>query len=527
MTHTLTIAPHSGIVKKLPEHKIEGKKEQYLFEALNYIDFDGRLRTMSGNERYDATAKDGLPQWAKRIYYNVGGDDLRHMFAVIGGKMYKSQDINRTLNQVKIDGSLDFTMDVNSVPMDASIEVSGNVITYVVDGTFFYKFVPNAEGVWEKLPIKQDVDGNDIEPIDICLYQDRLFVLVKRKNIILFSKNLDPETYDDSTDAGLIQLPPGDGGYPQKLFVHRGFLHVMHEDYFSPISGNSALTYGVNPGDIVYGYGTRAPLSVVNLGRYFGFLDAHDNEYYLSSGTLDSTQKTSLSDAVQIKFLINPVKANLTCAVKDPNLNCLRISYVPTGEAVCNRELLFSLEEEKWAGETYGKKISRYCLWSGPGDASELLTLRADVGLIMFEGVGYNLDAIHGGASSPQRYRFITGDYADDYITDCQFLEFFVDARPFGTLTKLPLGYYLDARITTQGLEQITLQGEIINLGLIEISDQNVMFERVLPLINRSKGRMIRFVSDETVSDTSREIYTFYAKFNKQNTRITKWTSGA
>lgn len=517
----LVIAPHAGLMKRLPEHRLVGDKKQYLFQAMNYIDINGSLTTMLGNERYDAVAKSGLPAWAKRLYYHIGSDDYRTQFAIIGGKMYKGTDINRTLNQVAINGSFDITIDTTLPPMDTSIEVSGNVSTFLVDGTYFYKFNPNIDGYWEQLPIKEDVDGNDIEPIDIISYQDRTFVLVKKRNVILFSKNLDPENYSDSTDAGLIQLPSGNGGFPQRLIIHRGFLHVIHEDYFSPVTGSSALTYGVNPGDIVYGFGTRAPLSVVGMQQFFVFQNSQDNEIYQTAGTLDSTSKQPLSYNVQLGTLINPIKANLTACVLDPNTDCLRVSYVPTGEAVPNAELLYSINEEKWAGETYGKKISRYCLWDGNGDQNELMTLRADVGCIMFEGRTLNID---GG---PQRYWFITGDYSDNYYNDCQFTEFFVDAHTFGTLTKLPLGYYLDARITTRGLEQVTLQGEVINLGLIEISEQTIMLERVVPLIDRSKGRMIRFACDETVSNTQRQIYSFMATYNKQNLRNSKYTVGA
>ena len=524
----LNISPHSGLLKKLPEHKIAGKKEQYLLEAMNYIDLNGRLMTMPGNERYDSTAKLGLPSWGRRMYYRVGMDDYRHSFVVIGGKMYKSQDSNRTFNQVKIDGNFDTQLDTDSVPMDAAIEISGNIVTYLVDGTYFYKFIPNTEGVWERLPIKTDIDGNTIEPIDICFYQDRFFVLVKKRNIVLFCKNLEPENWNDSTDAGLIQLPAGNGGYPTKLFVHRGFLHVIHDDYFTPISGNSALTYGVNPGDVVYGFGSRAPLSVISLKKYFGFLNSDDNEYYLSGGTLDSTTQSPLSDPIGLRNLINPTKAHLTAATFDPNINCIRIGYTPYGEAVNNSEAIYSFEEKKWAGETYGKKIARYFVQDGPGDNSEVMTLRSDTGLVMFEGRGLNLDATTTpNSGSPQRYRFVTGDYAEDYIHDLQFTEFFIDAKPYGTLTKLPLAYYLDARITARGLEQVTLQGEVINLGLIEIGEQNVYFDRIMPLIDRSKGRMIRFESDETVSNASREIYSISCAYNKQNTRVTKWTVGA
>lgn len=517
----LVIAPHAGLMKRLPEHRIVGEKKQYLYEAINYIDLDGRLRTMNGNTRYNSTAVPGLPQWGKRFYYLIGTDLFRSTFAVIGGIMYKGDDGSGTFNRVPINNAFDIQLDSSSVPMDAAIEVSGNVVRYLVDGTYFYKFVPNLAGEWERLMPSVDVDGVTIEPVDVVAYQDRLFILVKNRNVILFSKNLDPENFSDSTDAGLIQLPAGNGGYPQKLIVFNGFLNVMHEDYFAPITGSSAATYAVRPGDIVYGYGTRAPLSVTQVQDFWVFQNSSDNEIYQTSGTLGSTKSVPLSYQVQLGSLINPVKANLTACILDPSLDCIRVSYVKTADSVPNAELLYSINEEKWAGETYGKNIKRYFVWDGRGDSNELMTLRSDTGLFMFEGIGNNID------SGAQQYRFVTGDYADNYINDCQFTEFFVDALPTGSDNNMPLSYLLDARLTNGATEQVTLQGEVVTLGAISLGEQNVMFERIIPLIDKSKGRMIRFLSDETVRDTYREIYSFTATYNKQNTRVSKWTVGA
>lgn len=516
----LVLAPHSGLMKRLPEHKVAGDKKQYLLEAINYIDLDGRIKTMAGNERYDSTAKAGSCQWAKRIYYQIGADSYRHMFSVIGGKMYKGNDNGQTLNQVPINSDMLLQTELDIFLSDATIEVSGNVINFLVDGKYFYKFIPNIAGEWDRLDVKLDIDGNTIEPIDIIVYQDRLWCLVKNKNVVLFSKNLNPENFSDSTDAGLIQLPAGNNGYPQKMIVHNGFIFVVHEDYICPISGSSAATYGVKPGDIIYGYGTRAPRSVVTLKQYFGFLNSEDNEYYLTAGTLGSTSEVPLSYDIQLGTLVNPNKTSLVSAVHDPNLDCLRISYVGTGEIDPNREALYSLNEKKWAGETKGKNIAGYCLWNGRGDDSELITMRGDTGLLMFEGRGTNID----GAG--QYYSLVTGDYADNYYNDCQFLEFFMDAKPFGTNRQFPLSYYLDARISTYAQADVTLQGEVISLGLIQISEQNVMMERILPLIDRSKGRMIRFVSRATLTDTSWEIYSFMINYNKQTTRVSKYTVG-
>ncbi len=517
----LVIAPHAGLMKRLPEHKIVGEKKQYMLEAINYIDIDGRLKTMNGNTRYNSTAVSGLPQWAKRIYYLIGTDRWRSQFAVIGGIMYKGDDGSSTFNRVPINNGFDIQLDSDAVPMSDAIEISGNVVTYLVDGTSFFKFVPNLAGEWEKINTLVDVDGNDIEPIDVVAYQDRLFILVKNRSVILFSKNLAPENFSDSTDAGLIQLPAGNGGFPQKLIVFNGFINVMHEDYFAPVTGSSAATYAVRPGDIVYGFGTRAPLSVTEIQDYWVFQNSQDNEIYQTAGTLGSTSKTPLSYPVKLGSLINPVKAHLTACVHDPNIDCLRVSYVQTADVTCNAELLYSLDEEKWAGETYGKNIKRYCLWDGAGDSNQILTLRGDTGLLMFEGIGNNVD------SGPQHYRFVTGDYADNYYNDQQFTEFLVDALPTGSQNNFPLSYLLDARLTNGATEQIAMQGEVVSLGQISLGEQNVFLDRIVPLIDKSKGRMIRFLSDETVMDTYRELYAFVAIYNKQSVRVSKWTVGS
>ena len=520
MKDSVTIAPYAGIMKRLPAHKVAGQKKQYLIQAMNYISTDAKIKTMPGNDRYNTTQVGGPISWAKRIYYRIGTDLFRSQFATAGGFMYKGEDSLKVFNQVKINNGNDPLIASNTMPQDTAIEVSGNTVTYLVDGTNFFKFVPNLAGEWEKLGTLVDVDGNDIEPIDVIAYQDRLFILVKNRNVILFSKNGEVENFSNSTDAGLIQIPSGNGGYPQRLIIYNGYPYVIHEDYFAPVTGSSAATYAVRPGDIVYGYGTRAPESVTEVRDFFGFLNSEDNEYYLSGGTQSTTSKIPLSYDIQLSKLINPVKASLTAAIHDPNTGCLRISYPPTGEPLNNAEALYSLDEEKWAGETYGRKIARYCLWNGAGDSNQLLTTRTDIGCLMYEGVLTTIDgaAIH--------YRLVTGDYADDYIHDVQFTEFYIDAKPFGTYTKMPLAYYMDGRNSTYAQADVTLQGEVINLGLIEIGAQDMMLERIMPILNRSKGRMIQFISDETVSNTSREIYSITCVFNVQNRRKTKWTTG-
>lgn len=516
----LQIAPHSGINRRFPQHKLSSDKKQYLREAWNYIDLDGRLKTVGGATRYDATDRGGYCQWAKRVYYMDGNDPKRYQYMIANGIFYKGDDQSSTFSRVPVDGAYDLECAPDVFPISEQFKASGVTVTYLVDGEFFFKLIPSEGGNFEKLPAKEDLDGNTIRPTFICEWLDRLWVLDKDRNVLLGSGNLNPETFNDADDSVLIQLPPGNGGFPKALIRHRGFLYVFHDDYFTPVSGSSPATFGVKPGDIIYGFGTRAPRSVVSLKTTLAFLNSTDNEIYLTGGTLDSTLKTPLSYDIKLGELINPVKADQTVCHLDTNLNCLRVAYVENGGATINFEEIYSLNEEKWAGQTRGRHISCYCQWNGPGDQGELYTGRSDYGLLMKNDVGYDFDG------TAQRHRFVTADYGDDYVNQLQFQQFWIDAKPFGT-TKMPLSYWLDSRISLSAVEQIDQQGEVIHLGLIDISEQGMFLSRVVPFLNRSKGRMIRFESDETQSNVGREIYSIFAEYEKEDTYVSKYIPGA
>ncbi len=526
----LEIKPFGGLNKILPEHRLVGKKMQKCRELLNYLSINGRIKTVGGSEKVNSSTVTGDIKWSEKIYFENDTDRFKMQFCVADGFIYRLNEETGTLNQVPIlidqtgQTVRSFTEKLNteSYPVSASIEIANTVTTYLVDGENIFKYDGNLSGEWRKLPTLTDLDGQTILPEYILEYQDRLWILPKKRNALLSSANLEPEVFDNSTDSVLIVCPTGKGGFPSALINHRGFLYMVHEDYFTPISGNSAATYGIPPGNVINGYGTRAPRSVVGLKTTFGFLNSEDNEYYLSGGTLDSTLKTPLSYEMGINKLINPVMAHKTVAHLDTVDDLLRISMVKTGESQLDYEVIYSINEEKWAGETSGFKISTYNQWNGAGDDGRLVTGRSDAGNLMFMNRGLNQDG------SAMRHRFVFASYEfGDGIQDYIMQEVFVDARPFGRTT-MPLSYYLDARLTTRGMEDVDMQGEITNLGLIEIGEQSIFLSRILPLIDRSRGRMIRFESDETTADVGREIYAIYVDFAPtQEDKSSKYIHGA
>lgn len=515
----LMCAPHSGLNNRFPQHRLTEKKTQKVSRLVNFLSLDGNITKVGGSERYDSTSRGTSTKWLKRIYYEESGDRRKHLFAVIDGKMYKGTDHNQLLNQVKVGDSFDQRFDPNVYPKGCTIKVADTISNFLVDGEHFFKFNGNDGGEWEMLTDKEDVDGNTIEPIDMVEYLDRAWVLVKNRNVILVSQNLNPEVYNNANDSVLIECPTGNGGFPQKLIVHRGFIYVVHEDYIAPISGSSPLTFGIRPGDVINGFGTRAPRSVLSLKTHFGFLNSYDNEYYLTGGTLDSTDKIPLSHDIQFSEMVNPMKAHDTVAHLDTLINAIRISYVASGDSIHNEEVIYSLSEEKWCGQTRGFKINCYAQWDGILDEHELTVGRSDSGLVMFMNRGNNID----GAS--MFVDFVSADYLDDGISELQFEEFWVDGKPTGQ-NVFPFRYILDARLTTNGEQDLEMTGEQLNVGLISIAEQTLLVNKLRALIDKSKGRMIRFQITGNIPDREIEFNTIYAKYNKQNVKASKYIVG-
>lgn len=516
----LRMLPHDGINRRLPEHKMVSDKKQFVKELYNLLSLDERIYKVPGARRFDSTAKSGACTWAKRIYYKDGEDSVRHQFAIINRLMFKGNEQNGTLNQVKIDDSLEVQIEDYATPIDATLKLNATSITYLVDGRYFYKFDGNGAGAWDRLPIKVDVDGNNIEPTYIAEYLDRMFILVKNRNVLIFTKNRNPENTSDSTDAGIIELPPGNGGYPTALVVLRGFLFVIHQDYIVPVSGSSASTFGVKPGDVIRGYGSNAPRSVINIKDYFGFLNTRDNEYYLSGGTQSSTQQSPLSYELNLSELMNPYKSQLTTCHFDSKDNLIRIAYVPTGQARLNFEEIYSLNEKKWCGQTRDRYISCYSQWDGEADNGELLTGRSDTGLLMVNDVAQlNFD------STAIRFRLVSGAYMADEEEDVIFDDMFLDAKPHGDYS-IPINYYLDSRLTTFGNTYFKMQGEFTSLGQIVIADQNIFEERGLFLIDKNRGRMIRIEID--IQDLNREfeMYGIYINYHKAENKFSRFIAG-
>lgn len=521
MSKLMACEPFAGLNRRFPQHKLTGKDKQFCQELMNMTNIDGRVKIIEGAQRLFTNTLPADIKWAKRIYYSVGGDEYKHQFLISNGFIYRLTEATSLIGQVPIDNDYSATVDSMVYPIDAQFKVSQQLTTLLVDGTHFFKFNGNLAGNWNQLPIKLDIDGNTIEPIFIANYLDRSFVITKKQNQLIVGKNLNPEVYDDSTDCAILELPPGNGGYPVGLLVYRGILFIIHEDYIAPLSGNSLATFGVRPGDVNYGYGSRAPRSVCIVKNQFGFLNREDNEYYLTSGTLDSTKKVPLSYPIKLSEMMSPTHAELTHATVDSRDNLLRIAYYPSGGNGLGDEVLYSLSEEKWCGRTTDRKVSCYSQWNAKGDDNRIITGRSDIGKLMWNSPTYlNFDEqlIH--------YKFVSASYiAEDNVTDVQFERFWMDMLPYGN-SNVPLGYVLEARLGNYGAESMSDEGEVTVLGLISIANQDIFLNSCIPLIDRSKGRMIRFEIEETQLDKKLEFYGIYAHYNADSQKQSKYLVG-
>lgn len=520
----LVISPHGGRNTRFPEHKIAGEKVQKVRNLDNMLSLDGKIYIVPGATRFDSVAKPGVCSWLKRIYYEDGFDSKKYLFAVIGNVIYKGNESTATLNQVKINGQSVISLTSGFYPISTTVKSGAALTTYMVDGNYFYKFLPNEDGEWERIGDRNDIDGNKIYPIYNAEWLDRQWVLVKGQNKLLGSANLQPETFDDATDSVLIELPPGNGGYPRALIKYQGVLYVFHDDYFVPVTGSSASTFGVRPGDFVEQYGTHAPRSVILVKGFIGFLNSRDNEYYLTRGTFDSTGNSKeanipLSYDIKLRDLINPVHSSDTVCHFDSIMNALRIAYFPSGGQYLGDEEIYSVAEDKWCGSTRGRNISAYTQWTGLDDDGRLSTGRSDVGAVVTNDNSINFDgaAIH--------YKFVGASYVPKDPFDVQFEEFYIEAKPQAN-KNIDISYYIDSRMTTVGQEGVNTQGEIISLGQLQFDDQAIFVNRFIPFIDRSKGRMIRFQIEGAALNQLLEFYSIYAFYNKQESKFSKYIGG-
>lgn len=208
-----------------------------------------------------------------------------------------------------------------------------------------------------------------------------------------------------------------------------------------------------------------------------------------------------------------------TVCIHDSDLNCLRIAYYPSGGTYLGDEEIYSLTEKKWCGQTRERYISTYSQWDGLNDDGRLTTGRSDTGCFMMNDESINFDgsAIH--------YKFVTGSYEPKSPFDVQFEEFMLDAKPQSN-SSVDIAYYIDSRITTYANEGVNQQGEILNLGLIEIADQTIFLNRFTPFIDKSKGRMIRFQIEGQQLNTLLEFYGIFCVYSLDTAKYSKYISG-
>ena len=513
---TLKCGPHGGINRIFPGNRMVSKNAQKLRVLENFTSLDGRIKKVGGAIRaHDNLIESGSGRWGRRIYLERNGERFRTQFACIGNKLYQLDEGNRLLNQCTIDGDIVTSLNDFGYPRDATMKVGSLVTTFLVDGEDFFKYNGNVAGNWEKLQTKLDTEGEEIHPVECAEYLDRTWVLQKNKNKLWYSANGNPELYSDSTDCGDIDLPPGDGGFPVALVKIRGFLYIWHEDYFTPLSGTSHATFGINPGDVIYGYGTRARRSVIRARNFVTFLNSKDNEWYVTGGTLDSTK--IMSYELHFKELVNPNKVDETVATFHDDI--FRASYIKTGQATLNSEVMYSFDEEKWCGQTEDRRVSVYCPWNGDGDQNELITLRSDIGVVMKNDVGFNFD------DQAIRARLVTADYEVDELRDGVFEYVYIDAVPSGNYS-LPIKYLLDARIGLEGVENINMRGDVVNLGLITIQNQLIFVTKAFPKIGKNRGRMIRFEIDDQTLGRDIQLFNLFAVYHLTNRKFSKTIVG-
>ena len=451
-----------------------------------------RNRKVPGANRFSDT--DTGDYYISGIRY-YSGANLRKTFAFNNGVIYQVDD-NGVESAVP-----DLVFGLTAVPVWEIMKVSSNNVLFVSEGinTGMYSYDGNIGNNFVKeTPVTLNLVG-------MLSHLDRMFGFEEDSEDLVFSKNLEPTNFTDSTDAGVITIGAKRGSKIQAIALLYGTLFIFKQDSIWALIGRSPSEFEVK--EVTPRLGTSARRSVVNTDNGIIFLGS-DFEFYFFSGTVGSLQMLSYKMAVggdltkNLIPIINRDKADQAVAVFHNKV--YRCSVVENGETMNNLEYCFStINETDWL--TRGFNISCYIPWDRTPDKLELLFGRRDIGLLMLANQGLNVD---NGATSPtMAFKLQTKFISSGEPRNIRFKRAFFTFGVLDSAEPLRVYYYLDCRTTRSdaGDDEWAIRGEF-KVGIGNMSSQRAITSRVNLDYGKSRGQNISFMIDESKPNIDLEL---------------------
>lgn len=440
----------------------------------NLLSRGGRLKKIRGTQKANTTSLSSIVRWEARYYsIETGVNSPKTFFYTEDGNLYTLDNMSGTCVLIKSG------LNKNASPKHVLIKTQNQTKMFLCDGNKLYKYDGNNSNVFEEVT-------TTFKPIDLEEHLNRLWAIDKTN--VYCSKDLDFEVFDDATDSLDIIVGSGKGENLALIRLVDTLFIATTEGWFN-IAGDTisaiAETFSVPFVSDKKAISGNSICKVEDAIVYLG----DDFELWSFGGSRGSFKM--LTYKLQLKRLLDEYKINDTPSCYFNNYYMM--SFVEKGKTSQNLEVWWDAIEDK-CEIIRGRNVSCYMKTDPTIELEYLQTGRSDIGAIMWTDREYDFD------NTGIPIRLLTRNITPKSGFNVRFLVFYLEFEPTGN-RNIFFRYLLDGRVSNTADADFlqNLQGEVINLGLIEIKNQNQTIDRIIPKINYSRGESIAFeIFDKT-----------------------------
>ena len=445
----------------------------------NLIRRDNLLETVTGTSKAANTVLDSEPTWMSKYYSIESGVESDKLFTYTkGGKLWLLNERDDVIVQV----SSNKVFNTSAYPRSASFKTANQTKLYMVDGKNLWSYDGNAGNDWELISIT-DTDGNTVNPVDVIEHRDRLWLL--SDTTVFVSANLNPETFDSSTDSVNIIVGSGKGR-------NIGFGKIENNLYIFNTEGIFVVT-----GDVISALAPTFEVELVDPHKCIarGSIQTVEGAIvYLGEDlelwSWDGVQPKMLSYSEHLALDINPYKQQLEkcSSIYDPVNKMYKISVVATSKSLPNLEFWWDAYEDK-IYFIKGRKVTCYARSDATEDL-QTLYLGCSDNYIRYEDKSATFD----GTPIPVSFRSRNITLVKG--TNVRICNFYPQVGVYGDVD-LNIRHHLDSRLSDDSSDGTNfnqnLRGEVKTLGSIRIPRQTEFTGRAQPIIDYARGETISF----------------------------------
>lgn len=508
----LTISTTGKINRRDPVDRL-GKGEVLNRENLMVIG-SGNFKVnkkMPGSDRYNSAVYGSL--FTSGYQYYSGEVSRTFAFENQNKRIISFDSLGNTTEQIHLPSDLPPVY-----PCWEEMKISDGNILSVADGkNGIYTYDGNLAGTFQVQAVVT------LQPVDMVVYLDRLFVIEEDSDAVNYSKNFDFFNFTDATDAGVFLVGSKRGSKNMKLFTFNETLYIWKQDSLWVLEGRTPSEFQLREVIPNLGLASRRGFAKTNFGTFM-FL-ASDFEVWACSGTQASLKCLSYNIALGGDFTkdLNPIidrdHTEQICASYQNFKFRLAFGEYGSNQAGIlqnNMEYIFDTTNET-EYFTRGNNVSCYIIRDKSPDKQVLITGRSDAGYLMFQYRGLNLDNQAVGATMPIKLQtgFIR---ASDNIQNSRYRKLWGDFQVLGA-NDISVNYYLDTRLAKSSCKTVSLhsQGEKKSItNFVTIQNQKSITSRAILHWANSSGQSISLELDLNISNLDLSFSDFYTEVIQQ-----------